>query len=744
MKKEIRNRGYIQVDFGVINHKIQDNSSVSDTQNFSYYTNNESIFTNQSSKTKYATFEKNYTGLDGTFRFLPRQSATATYYDCGLVGNNIVSSGTYEVTINIPSYDFKGLTIDFGDNYPKNFDIITSNDTIEVRNNTSKKWVTQDVIEATTFLKIRVYEMNIPENRFRINSVMFGYGLSYDNDFVIDSSLESYISPIGADIPQINFRVVLDNDNYFNVDDPNSAINYLETGQEINVSYGLQLNNDDDNPEIEWVQGCKLECASWESDDTTATIYAQDIFRSMDSQYYMGMYESNGTSYYDLADTVLSDAGITDYYIDPILKTMYTQNPIPLVKHKEALQIIANACRCVLAQTREGSVSIKSNFKPTLSISSNGETSYSNASGVINDSAKSEYASFAKNYTRLNNTMYFLPRNGVSGITTGYVSSYQSDGNSEFQTNPMITITQNAQHSCSNLNIVFGNSLPGEFIIRTYNNNVSVESLTFPNEDYAVIDRNMNILHNFDDFDKMEIEFTKTDEPYNRITVNNIFFDDIQNFVITLNDIMGSPKAIKQERVQEVVVPYYIYQEGTEKEILHKESVTIPSSGYSMIFNFSEPCEVDPSDVTLDGSTQGVVLEDPDFCWRLKVTFNTTGTHELEIKGYKYKVTEKQVSQKLYTTGKEGTTKVWKNPLINNLSDAQNLCQWLCDYYSAAIEYEYPTRGYPEIDVNDILHQERKVNDEIKEVTVNIYRHVIGFNGAFSGNVSARRLEDGA
>ena len=105
MKKEIRNRGYIQVDFGVINHKIQDNSSVSDTQNFSYYTNNESIFTNQSSKTKYATFEKNYTRLDGTFRFLPRQSATATYYDCGLVGNNIVSSGTYEVTINIPSYE---------------------------------------------------------------------------------------------------------------------------------------------------------------------------------------------------------------------------------------------------------------------------------------------------------------------------------------------------------------------------------------------------------------------------------------------------------------------------------------------------------------------------------------------------------------------------------------------------------------------------------------------------------------
>lgn len=31
----------------------------------------------------------------------------------------------------------------------------------------------------------------------------------------------------------------------------------------------------------------------------------------------------------------------------------YSNNPIPRVKYKEALQIIANACRCVLTQSRD-------------------------------------------------------------------------------------------------------------------------------------------------------------------------------------------------------------------------------------------------------------------------------------------------------------------------------------------------------------------------------------------------------
>ena len=68
---------------------------------------------------------------------------------------------------------------------------------------------------------------------------------------------------------------------------------------------------------------------------------------------------------------------------------------------------------------------------------------------------------------------------------------------------------------------------------------------------------------------------------------------------------------------------------------------------------------------------------------------------------------------------------------------ATDLVEWLADYYTSGIEYEYDTRGNPEIDVTDMVFQENEFYPDMK---VNIYRHTIGFNQAFSGRVTARRI----
>lgn len=97
------------------------------------------------------------------------------------------------------------------------------------------------------------------------------------------------------------------------------------------------------------------------------------------------MYNAQGRSYFDLAVEIMQAAGQTEYYIDPRLKHLYSKNPIPRVKCKEALQIIANACRCVLSQSRDGLIQIKSNFNPLATVSSNGEAPYSTV-GSMGDS----------------------------------------------------------------------------------------------------------------------------------------------------------------------------------------------------------------------------------------------------------------------------------------------------------------------------------------------------------------------
>lgn len=727
MKSSLRERAYIMISFGLVNQEAQAKATV-DNGSYAYYSNKDNIFGEHIDDTVYATLEEEFTKVDGSMFFLPRATEGGRYYDTGIVSDKLVSEARCEVVISLNTIatDFKGLTINFGENYPVDFDIVGSTgQTIEFRGNTKSKWSTEEVLENTTYIKLVFYKMKNPQSRLRIYSIMFGYGLVYYNDSVMSSALDSYVSPIGADVPQFDFSVTLKNyDHYFNVDNPNSAINYLETGQEMDIMYGYQTSGSDT---IEWIQGNHLWCSEWESDDNTATIRCQDIFRNMDGEYVKGLYSAAGKSYYALAEEILKDAGISEYYIDPRLKKLYSNNPIPRVKYKEALQIIANACRCVLTQSRDGKVQIKSNFMPSASIATNGEETYSNAANVLTDTPKVEYATLAGNYTPTDGTMFFLPRNGKAALTTGYVSKEISGANGTFTKNPVVTITMEAIRAYYGLKLVFGTALPAAFTIRTYKGGEPVNEYPVEKDE---INTTSIILRDFDDFDVMKIEFTKTAEPYNRIVLNYFSLSDVVDFTMNRRDMTSSPKAIKQELIKEVIVPCYTYQENNREENLVYEDIDVvagevetyyiqdPSYGYKVKLD-----EVEGKATVVAWSNYFVTIK-----------FNVTGSFKLEVQGYRYKIVEKYATVSLNARGK---TVKWKNPLISNTTMANELAAWLADYYTAGIEYEYDTRGNPELDATDIVYQENEFHDGMR---VNIYRHTVNFKQAFSGRVTARRI----
>lgn len=727
MKSSLRERAYIMISFGLVNQEAQAKATV-DNGSYAYYSNKDNIFGEHIDDTVYATLEEEFTKVDGSMFFLPRATEGGRYYDTGIVSDKLVSEARCEVAISLNTIatDFKGLTINFGENYPVDFDIVGSTgQTIEFRGNTKSKWSTEEVLENTTYIKLVFYKMKNPQSRLRIYSIMFGYGLVYYNDSVMSSSLDSYVSLIGADVPQFDFSVTLKNyDHYFNVDNPNSAINYLETGQEMDIMYGYQTPGSDT---IEWIQGNHLWCSEWESDDNTATIRCQDIFRNMDGEYVKGLYSAAGKSYYALAEEILKDAGISEYYIDPRLKKLYSNNPIPRVKYKEALQIIANACRCVLTQSRDGKVQIKSNFMPSASIATNGEESYSNAANVLTDTPKVEYATLAGNYTPTDGTMFFLPRNGKAALTTGYVSKEISGANGTFTKNPVVTITMEAIRAYYGLKLVFGTALPAAFTIRTYKGGEPVNEYPVERDE---ISTTSIILRDFDDFNVMKIEFTKTAEPYNRIVLNYFSLSDVVDFTMNRRDMTSSPKAIKQELIKEVIVPCYTYQENNREENLVYEDIDVVA-----------------------GEVETYYIQDPSYGYKVKldevegkatvvawgnyfvtIKFNVTGSFKLEVQGYRYKIVEKYATVSLNARGK---TVKWKNPLISNTTMANELAAWLADYYTAGIEYEYDTRGNPELDATDIVYQENEFHDGMR---VNIYRHTVNFKQAFSGRVTARRI----
>lgn len=730
MKALLRNRGFIKIQFGLVNQEAQSNASIEEGE-FTWFSNQSTVFDENESFPVYATLEENFTPVDGSMFFLPRQSASAELLDTGLTSNELVSTEPFflEIAFNVPALSFRGLTIEFGENYPVDFDLITSDGTThQIRGNTQSTYTNEIVFGNTTSFTLKVLEMKNPQSRVRIRTMTFGYQLVYTNEDVFQSTLNSYVSMVSMDVPQIDFTVKVKNyDQYFDVDNPNSAINFLETGQVMTIEYGMEL----DDGSIEWLLGNTLLCSGWDADDSSATIRCQDNLRNQDGDYYEGVYVAAGATYYSLAEAVLTRMGIDDYYIDPHLKELTTKNPIPRVTYKEALQIIANACRCVFYQNRDGQVIIQSSFIPDFTISSDDQAPYSNIENVLTGNV-AEYATLATNYTTVTGTMYFMPRDTDWLDNLGYVSDELSNGEGKFTTNPKITIVQEVACRYYGIKLLFGEAVPSGIVITTYNNEVLVDTYTV-----SEVTKNTVVNHTFLDFDKMEIEFTGTAEPYSRVVLNYFSFGDLSDFTYERRDMLSSPKTIKQELIKEVVVPYYTYQKGAEEESLVSEEVTC-TTGEQMTFfldsasyNFRATLNLEQEDA--DPVPQTITIVDSG-SYYVTVEFGATGTFQLEIFGWIYNVVERQVVNTLNARGQSIT---WENPMIGDVGMATDLAEWLGDYYSAVVEYSYNTRGNPEIDANDIVYQE---NDFYKDLTVRVYRYTLGFNGSFSGTVNVRRI----
>jgi hypothetical protein len=756
MKELLRERSYMMVSFGLVNQEAMANATI-DGNDFTYYSKQSNLFGRKIDGTAYATLENNFSKVDGSMFFLPRET-TGTYYDTGLIGSTpingedcnlvtdkeevlctsdddeiIVGSGYYELTIslNVVATDIKGLTINFGEIYPVDFDISTSaGQVIEIRGNATSEFVIEDVLENTTYIRFKFYSMKNPNTRLRIYTIQLGFGLTYYNEDIMDSSLSSYVSPICSDVPQIDFSVTLQNYNqYFNVDNPDSAINFLETGQEMYVWYGYKIPDSDT---IEWFQAAKLLCSEWESDDYSATIKCQDLYRSMDEEYYKGEYNPDGVSLFDLAVLVFQDAGVSEYYIDPYLKRLKTRNPIPRVRHKEALQIIANAGRCILTQSSTGIPQIKSSFVPEYEFSCNGEAPYSHIENIKEEDPKQEYATYASNYSRVDDNMYNLPEDNTGSLYTGYISEYQSDALGYFKTNPVITITQETECKYYGFKIRFGSALPAEFKITTYNNGAYVEEFYYGKD---VISRRMSMVEEFQDFDVMKIEFIRTQEPNNRIVVDYFGFGDITDFTMERKDMTSSPKSIKQELVKRVDVACYTYTKGrAEMETVISEEVDA-TAGDIVIYYLGNASY--GYSATFNGSAGNVQILSTG-AYYLKVMFKTTAKATFEVSAYRYTVAEQYASNQLNNRGKVVT---WQNPLIGDIEMANEVADWVGQYYNAGIEYEYDSRGNPEIEANDVIYQENAYVDDMK---VRVYRHTTNFNGTLSGKVVARRVVSGS
>ena len=553
MAKPIRNRAYISVGIGVINQNAQGNGVANG--DFAYWSHGD-VFNANQTKIEYATLEENYFLANGSMVFMPENDELMQLNYSGLTTEQELAPIRIDFC-NV--YSIKGITLVFGSAYPTEFIIETAEKTLAYQNN-AESFITNDVLGDTNYILITPVSMVGGRQRFRLKSVLMGVGLQYSNAQTKSFNHKDFVSTISEELPSetTNFSFY-DEQGLFDVDDESSFIDYLETMQEIKVSFGVEL----DNGTIEWHQVATNYLKDWKSQKGVVVLTATDRLSQMEDEYSLGNKIYTRTAYAE-AESIFADAGLQpdEYFIDDYLQDVTLTNPMPVGSHKECLQLLANACRCILRQNENGRIVIQANFANVLDpndlvVGTNGTTAWSKPSNVL-VGADVVYGELAKDFLKADGAMYFLPED-ASYLETSYVSEQVADENGLFEENPYLSISMPASYTYYGVNVDFDGNPPQELIVHTYKGNALLESVTFTD-----LIKNSYLMHEFVSFDRMVFEFSKG-YPNNRVLVNKVTFGALSDYVLTRLDMLENPIGYKERRVKSVKVKVFTYQNNNGK-----------------------------------------------------------------------------------------------------------------------------------------------------------------------------------
>lgn len=722
-----RGQRHLIVTIGIINQAAQKDAVFVEEHGaeYSYLSNLIRLLDNYDVEFNYISLEQDWYKLDGTMLFPPRPEAADYLFNNGAISKGILGA----ICIRFgAAYDIRGLTIDWGPNYPVDFTITNGDKTVTYTGNVNSYWTSEEIFDGTEYLLITPQTMVNGQGRLRIQKISMGVGISFENEKITKSSKTEFASPVMEELPTVDFTMTVENrDRYFDVENKGSAIQYLEVGQEVTARYGYEMPDGS----IYWMDGCVCNLADWEADDEVMSFSAKDKIDDLSETYYRGQYRPEGISLYDLAEDVFTDAGLDSQYyeLDEYLKTVKVYNPLPCVTHKECLQIIANAGRCRLYQDRKGIICIQAAFTTVISpermvVTSENAAAWSNLPSVVNSAAKYEYVTLSQDHYRADGTMYFLPRSG-SFLPAGFVSAAVSDGEGDFTANPRFAIKLEAAMKYYSLQLNFSSNPASGVTIHTYYEGDLQESYAVP---AAQTGEMQNLIeHEFPLFDQIEFEFTRG-KPNSRIFVDSVVFGDVTDYYLDYRNMKKSPKGIQKEKVARVDVVQSIYGLTDEVKNIFQEQVDVTGCD-AYTFYFSEASY----GVTASAGGTALTITDSS-AWYVTVDVSgLTGTQEITVDGKAYAVTNKVFSRTINTTG---TIEQWENPLISGDDLAALQAEWLGNYYANNIEYEISYRGEPRLDIGDIVFLESK---SVENLQIQLYEHKLDFGTGLSGSIKARR-----
>ena len=296
-KQMILPESFVEITMGVIDDSVTGTVSGTNEAAFAHslaVVNNEEY----EGRPEYALLEHNLWSLDGSKTVLAN---TNSCYTSAYVTAN---DSTGSLTIKLPAVNnnsIPGFVIVWSaeyESYASEFTVDVKRGTsvvgtVTVRNNTSYISAIDLPVYGYDSVTITVQEWSHPEQRNRIDSVMFGQRIVFTKDDIISYSHEQSGSPLGTELSKNAIEFEIDNsDGRWNPMNPSGMAKYLYERQKVKVRYGLETLAG-----VEWIPGGTFYLSEWKapSNGISATFTARDVFEFMLSSTYSRPYVNGVT-----------------------------------------------------------------------------------------------------------------------------------------------------------------------------------------------------------------------------------------------------------------------------------------------------------------------------------------------------------------------------------------------------------------------------------------------------------------
>lgn len=727
MSQTIRPTSQFQARLEMIDRSVEGDATVITSLKAPFST---SIF-DKVHECDYITFEKDFMKVGGNALILPESDFRRNGYVSSVMtdeNGNFAQIPTLEFGF-VSIKDFVGMTYEFAKAYPKQIRVTYYLDGVQQGQFISEpdglEFVDEDNhIPNCDSVKFEFLSMSEPHRRLRIAKMLFGLEKIFNTGDILSTDHTASVDPISSSLPYEKLTMKVTNyDKDYNPDNPHGMWEYFANGQPLRVRYGTTVDG-----HTEWVDAAYLYISDAPKvDGKTATFQATDALSFLTNTYYKGLWRTEGISLYDLAIDVLHDAGVTSYSIPTYLQNIITYAPLPIATHRECLQLIANAGRCVLYTGVDGEIVMRLQLTADVSLSDNGHYKWASLQGIYNGGSKVDYITFEPNKWRVGTDNLFVPtENSDEYKRTGFISEEQSDGKGKFTSPPKLFVAYSLPVSSYQFSIGFdsvNDTCASDFNLIFTNGDEIVKRVEVRGNTEVVYTLNEEVI----DYTHITIEILSTLRPYHRVRVESINEGKVTDFYLDFATALQSPQVNKSEELKQVDVTVHSYHIAAQATEIYKSTDVEINGEKEIQVNYDLATEMSAS------VTNGEILSAVYYAGTAFLLIRAESTVDIVVTG---KTLVDKQSIITTSVNKLGEPCPLDNPLVTDVVWAKELGEWVANYLKCRSSYETNFRQDFRLDINDIIYIQTDFEENIPARITKLQYKLPGQQGA----ISVRRM----